>query len=48
LTKYQTHVTGKREFNGEVRDIDRTVTVDVKNVGSTTVTLSDEAKKKLS
>jgi len=48
LTKYQTHVTGKREFNGEERDIDRTVTVDVKNVGSTTVTLSDEAKKKLS
>ncbi|HEX3719359.1 MAG TPA: hypothetical protein VH595_15500 [Verrucomicrobiae bacterium] len=48
LTKIQTHVTGKREFNGEMHDVDRTVTTDIKDVGVTKVSPSDEAKKKLS
>lgn len=48
LMKFQTHVTGKREFNGDVRDIDRTVTTDIKDVGVTKVSPPDEAKKKLS
>jgi hypothetical protein len=48
LTKFQTHVTGKVEFNGEERDIDRTVTTEVKDVGTTKLSLPDEAKKKLS
>lgn len=48
LTKYELKVSGKREFNGETRDIDRTTTVEIKDVGKTKVELPDEAKKKLS
>lgn len=47
LTKYEFKVSGKREFNGETRDMERTTTVEIKDVGKTKITLPDEAKKKL-
>ena len=48
LSKYQLHVTGTVSFNGNDRDIDRTTTTEIKDVGSTKVEIPDEAKKKLS
>lgn len=48
LTKYQYHVQGRVSFNGNERDVDRTTTVEIKDVGSTTVQVPEEAKKKLS
>jgi hypothetical protein len=48
VSKYEFKVSGKREFQGEVRDIERTTTVEISNVGSTKVDVPDEAKKKLS
>jgi hypothetical protein len=48
LTKYQSKVSGKREVNGEERQIERTTTVEIKDVGATKVSLPDEAKSKLS
>jgi hypothetical protein len=48
LTKYQSKVSGKRERNGEEVEIERTTTVEIKDVGATKVSLPDEAKKKLS
>jgi hypothetical protein len=48
LTKFETKVSGKRERNGEQQDIERTTTVEIKDVGATKVTLPDEAKSKLS
>ena len=48
LTKYESKVSGKREFNGEVRDIERTTTIEIKDVGKTKIELPDDAKKKLS
>jgi hypothetical protein len=47
LTKYQTHVTGTVSFNGNDRDVDRTTTTEIKDVGSTKVEVPDDAKKKL-
>ena len=47
LSKYEYHVTGTVNFGGQDRDIDRTTTVEVSDVGSTKVTVPDEAKKKL-
>ena len=47
LTKYEYHVTGTINFGGQDRDIDRTTTVEMSEVGSTKVTVPDEAKKKL-
>ena len=47
LVKYQTHVTGTVSFNGNDRDVDRTSTTEIKDVGTTKVEVSDEAKKKL-
>jgi hypothetical protein len=47
LNKITTHVTGTINFNGEDRDIDRTTTVEISDIGSTKVELPDEAKKKL-
>jgi hypothetical protein len=34
-------------FNGNDRDVDRTTTVEIKNVNSTKIEVPDEAKKKL-
>lgn len=48
LTKYQVHVQGTVNFNGEDRDIDRTTTTEIKDVGTTKVTVPDAAKAKLS
>jgi hypothetical protein len=47
LTKYQYHVTGTMNFNGNDNNVDRTTTVEVKDVGSTKIEVPDEAKKKL-
>lgn len=47
LTKYEFKVTGKVSFNGNDRDVDRTTTVEIKDVGATKVEVPDEAKKKL-
>jgi hypothetical protein len=48
LSKYEFHVQGKVSFNGNDRDVDRTTTVEIKDVGATKVEVPDEAKKKLS
>jgi hypothetical protein len=47
LSKYQTKVKGTVSFNGNDRDVDRTTTVEIKDIGSTKVTVPDEAQKKL-
>lgn len=47
LVKYQTHVTGTVSFNGNDRDVDRTTTTEIKDVGATKIEVPDEAKKKL-
>ena len=47
LAKYEIKVQGKVSFNGNDRDVDRTTTVDIKEVGSTKVEVPEEAKKKL-
>lgn len=48
LTKYELHVQGTMNFNGDSRDIDRTTTVEIKDVGTTKVEAPEDAKKKLS
>jgi hypothetical protein len=48
LTKYQLKVQGTINRNGEDMDIDRTTTVEIKDVGATKVTVPEEAKKKMS
>ena len=48
LTKYQFNLQGTLSFNGNDFNVNRTTTVEIKDVGSTTITPSDEAKKKLS
>lgn len=47
LVKYESKVSGKREFNGETRDIERTTTTEIKDVGTTKIEAPEEAKKKL-
>ena len=47
LAKYEFKVTGKVSFNGNDRDVDRTTTVEIKDVGATKVEVPDDAKKKL-
>jgi hypothetical protein len=48
LSKYEYKVQGKVSFNGNDRDIDRTTTVEIKDVGTTKVEVPEAAKKKLS
>jgi hypothetical protein len=48
LSKYEYHVKGTVNFNGQERDVDRTTTVEIKDVGSTKVKIPEEASKKLS
>src|ERR1035437_3970437 len=48
LTKYEFHVQGTVDFNGNTRDVDRTTTVEIKDTGKTKVEVPDDAKKKLS
>jgi hypothetical protein len=47
LAKYEVKTQGKVSFNGNDRDIDRTTTTEIKEVGTTKVELPDDAKKKL-
>ena len=48
LSKYEFKVQGSISFNGNDREVERTTTVEVKEVGSTKVSPPDEAKKKIS
>ena len=49
LTKYESKVSGKRQNqNGEDMDIERTTTIEIKEVGTTKITVPEEAAKKLS
>lgn len=48
ITKYKVHVTGTININGEDRDIDRTTTTEISDVGTTKVEIPEDAKKKLS
>jgi len=49
LTKYEVHLQGTISgFNGDDFDIDRTTTVEIKDVGKTKVELPEAAQKKLS
>jgi hypothetical protein len=47
ITKYQVKVSGTVTRNGNDRDVDRTTTVEIKDVGTTKITVPDEAKSKL-
>jgi len=48
LTKYEFKLSGKMDFNGNEIDMDRTSTVEIKDVGTTKVEIPEGAKKKLS
>jgi hypothetical protein len=48
LSKFQVKVQGTISFNGNDRDVDRTTTVEIKDVGTTKITIPEEAQKKLS
>jgi hypothetical protein len=48
LAKYQTKVQGTVSFNGNDRDVDRTTTVEIKEVGATKVDVPASASKKIS
>jgi hypothetical protein len=49
LTKYELKVSGTtKNRDGDDVDIDRTTTVEIKDVGTTTITVPDEAKGKMS
>src|SRR5262249_5371387 len=47
LTKYELKLQGTMNFNGEDRDVDRTTTVEIKDVGTTKLDIPEPAKKKL-
>ena len=47
LSKYELKLQGTVTFNGEDRDMDRTTTVEIKDVGTTKVDVPDAAKQKL-
>ena len=47
ITKYQFKVSGTISRNGNDVNIDRTTTTEIKDVGTTKVTVPDEAKSKL-
>ena len=48
LSKYEFKVSGSMNFNGNDIDVDRTTTVEIKDVGTTKVEVPEGAKKKLS
>lgn len=48
LSKYEYNVQGKMTFNNNEISINRTTTVELKDIGSTKVEVPDEAKKKIS
>jgi hypothetical protein len=47
LAKYELKVKGTMSFNGNDRDIDRTSTVEIKDIGSTKLEVPADAKKKM-
>ena len=47
LTKYELKLSGTVNFNGDDRDIERTTTVEIKDVGATKFEVPDDARKKL-
>jgi hypothetical protein len=47
LSKYELKVSGTVTRNGEDTDVDRTTTVEIKDIGATKITVPDEAKSKL-
>jgi hypothetical protein len=47
ISKYQIKVSGTLTRNGTDTDVERTTTVEIKDIGNTTITLPDEAKSKL-
>jgi hypothetical protein len=47
VTKYEIKVQGKVSFGGEDRDMERTTTIEIKDVGTTKLDVPDDAKKKL-
>lgn len=47
LTKYEYKSKGKVSFNGNDREVDRTTTVEIKDLGTTKVNIPEAAKKKL-
>jgi hypothetical protein len=47
LAKYEYKVSGTVSFGGEDRDVERTTTIEIKDVGTTKIEVPDEAKKKL-
>ena len=47
LSKYEFKVQGKVDFGGNEIDVDRTTTVEIKDVGTTKVVVPEAAKKKL-
>jgi hypothetical protein len=47
LSKYEFKVQGKVSFNNNERDVDRTTTVEIKDVGTTKLDVPEEVKKKL-
>ena len=47
LTKYEYKVQGTVSFNGNDREVDRTTTVQISNVGSTKVAVPEQGKKNL-
>jgi hypothetical protein len=48
LAKYEFKVTGTVSFNGNDMDVDRTTTVEIKDVSTTKVDVPEAARKKLS
>lgn len=48
ISKYEFKVTGKMKFNENDVDVDRATTVEIKEVGTTKITVPEGAKKKLS
>jgi hypothetical protein len=47
LAKFELKVKGKFSFNGNDRDVDRTTTTEFTDIGTTTVSVPEDAKKKL-
>jgi hypothetical protein len=47
LAKYQFKVQGSVSWNGNDREVDRTTTVEIKDVGTTKIEVPEDAKKKL-
>jgi hypothetical protein len=48
LSKYQIHVEGHVEFGGNGREVNRTTTTEITDVGKTKLEVPDDARKKLS